>query len=72
MSIPVKMLHSDNESEFLYAHIQRICKYKSIEMRRSRLYKNNDSAYVKRKRVGKKIRKRYDIDMPLNRVLRLE
>jgi len=119
LPMDVKMLHSDNGSEFLNAHIQRICKDKGIEMSRSRPYKKNDSAYVEsknwsmvraytgwwrydteeepkilrnllrlvslrnnifipqmkvkeRKRVGRKIRKRYDIDTPLNRVLRLK
>jgi len=72
MSIPVKMLYSDNESEFLYADIQRICRDNGVETSRFVPYKKNDSEYVERKRVGRKIRKRYDIGTPLSRVLRLE
>lgn len=119
MPIPVKIIHSDNGSEFINAHIQRLSKEMGIEMTRSRPYKKNDSPYVEcknwsmvraytgyfrydteeeleimkkllrlvslrynlfipqmkvvyKERVGRKIKKRYEIDTPLNRVLKLK
>jgi hypothetical protein len=119
LPVPVRRLHSDNGSEFLNAHIQRLCRKKGIERSRSRPYRKNDAPYVEsknwsmvrvytgwrrydtdeefkilsrllrlvslrnnlfmpqmkvveRQRVGGKIRKKYEMDIPLNRVLRLE
>ena len=117
--VPVRRLHSDNGSEFLNAHIQRLCREMGIKSSRSRPYRKNDAPYVEsknwtmvraytgwrrydtdeefkilrrllrlvslrnnlftpqmkvveRQRVGGKIRKKYEMDIPLNRVLRLD
>ncbi|RMG69680.1 MAG: transposase, partial [Nitrospirae bacterium] len=117
--VPVRRLHTDNGSEFLNAHVQKLCKDMGIERSRSRPYRKNDAPYVEsknwsmvraytgwrrydtdeefkilerllrlvslrnnlfmpqmkvvqRQRVGGKIRKRYEMDIPLNRVLRLQ
>ncbi len=119
LPLPVRRLHSDNGSEFLNAHVQRLCTEMGIKSSRSRAYRKNDAPYVEsknwsmvraytgwrrydtdeefkvlrrllslvslrnnlftpqmkiveRQRVGGKIRKTYEIDIPLNRVLRLE
>jgi len=117
--VPVKRLHSDNGSEFLNAHVQKLCRDKGIRSSRSRPYRKNDAPYVEsknwtmvraytgwrrydtdeefkilgrllrlvslrnnlfmpqmkvieRQRVGGKIKKKYEMEIPLNRVLRLE
>lgn len=119
LPVPVRRLHSDNGSEFLNAHVQRLCTDMGIDSSRSRPYMKNDAPYVEsknwsmvraytgwrrydtdeefkilgrllrlvslrnnlfmpqmkvveRQRVGGKIRKKYEMDIPLNRVLRLE
>jgi len=119
MPMEVKIMHSDNGSEFINAHIQKVCKEESIEFTRSRPYRKNDAPYVEsknwslvraytgwrrydteeeqetlskllrlvslrynlfmptmkliqRERIGGKIKKRYDIDTPFNRVMQIE
>lgn len=118
LPVRVKILHTDNGSEFLNAHIQRLCKDMGIEMSRSRPYRKNDAPYVEcknwsmvraytgwrrydteeefkilkrllnlvslrnnlyipqmkaveKQRVGRRIKKKYELDTPLNRVLKL-
>ena len=50
-SMPVKIreIHSDNGSEFINAHIQRLCKEEGIKFTRSRPYRKNDAPYVESK-----------------------
>lgn len=47
--VPVKILHSDNGSEFINAHVQRSCKEADIKFTRSRPYRKNDAPYVESK-----------------------
>lgn len=119
MPMEVKIIHSDNGSEFINAHIQKICREEDIDFTRSRPYRKNDAPYVEsknwtlvraytgwkrydteeeqeilgkllklvslrynlfmptmkliqRERLGGKIRKRYDIDTPFNRVMEID
>ncbi|MCX7723646.1 MAG: transposase family protein [Thermodesulfovibrio sp.] len=43
MPIPVRKIHSDNEAEFINAHVKRFCQERGIEFTRSRPYRKNDS-----------------------------
>jgi hypothetical protein len=116
--VSIKRIHSDNGSEFLNAHVQRLCRQMGIDSSRSRPYRKNDAPYVEsknwsmvraytwrrydtdeeleilrrllrlvslrnnlfipqmkivqRQRVGGRIRKKYEMDTPLSRVLRLQ
>lgn len=119
MPMEVKIIHSDNGSEFINAHIQKICREEDIDFTRSRPYRKNDAPYVEsknwslvraytgwrrydteeeqeilgkllklvslrynlfmptmkliqRERIGGKIRKRYDLDTPFNRVMQID
>jgi len=49
MPIKVRALHSDNGSEFINAHIQKVCMEEGIEFTRSRPYRKNDAPYVESK-----------------------
>ena len=49
MPIEVKIIHSDNGSEFINAHIQKICREEDIDFTRSRPYRKNDAPYVESK-----------------------
>ncbi len=49
MPVEIKEIHSDNGSEFINAHIQRLCKEEEIEFTRSRPYRKNDAPYVESK-----------------------
>jgi len=47
--VPVKSLHSDNDSSFLNEPLQRWCAQQSILFRRARPYHSNDTCYVEQK-----------------------
>ncbi len=42
----VKQIHTDNGSEFINAHLKRLCDEEGIRFTRSRPYRKNDAAYV--------------------------
>lgn len=50
-SLPFKVvsIHSDNGSEFINAHLKRICEKRGIGFTRSRTYHKNDAAFVESK-----------------------
>jgi hypothetical protein len=47
--VPLKSLHSDNDSSFLNEPLQRWCAQQSIPYRRARPYHSNDTCYVEQK-----------------------
>jgi len=47
--VPLKSLHSDNDSSFLNEPLQRWCAQQSIPFRRGRPYHSNDTCYVEQK-----------------------
>ena len=49
MPVEIREIHSDNGSEFINAHIQRLCKEEGIKFTRSRPYRKNDAPYVESK-----------------------
>lgn len=49
MPIEVKKIHSDNGTEFVNYHVQKLCKEMGIEFTRSRPYRKNDAPYVESK-----------------------
>ena len=42
-------VHIDNGSEFLNAHVQKLCKERKLNLTRSRPYRKNDNAHVEQK-----------------------
>ena len=42
-------IHIDNGSEFLNAHLQKLCKDRDLKLTRSRPYRKNDNAHVEQK-----------------------
>jgi transposase InsO family protein len=42
-------VHIDNCTEFLNAHVQRLCKERKLNLTRSRPYRKNDNAHVEQK-----------------------
>ena len=47
--VPLKSLHSDNDSSFLNEPLQRWCAVQAIAYRRARPYHSNDTCYVEQK-----------------------
>lgn len=47
--VPLRSLHSDNDSAFLNEPVQRWCAQQSIPYRRARPYHSNDTCYVEQK-----------------------
>jgi hypothetical protein len=47
--VPLKSLHSDNDSSFLNEPLQRWCALQAIPYRRARPYHSNDTCYVEQK-----------------------